>query len=557
MAPQHLDLDDSVDLVGDVGTWLGTLFTGIGLLAVVAQLRSVISKTYGQQERLLKRQAGDWLPCLDKQVYISDGVIPQAAPAFAGWVQYKYVNAGSATLTQYNAGNSGTSSWSRFFAQCSVWPNELMRDGIPDPPMTDETFHRKWSPVKADLWKGGGKLLYGFSSSEFSSLNIIAGFPPDHIGEPGPGKSMCYPGISYIADRDAFSQSAQFDPYTGRQDVRPKKGRHLHQVPVQGALHLALGMLKIYPKKRNRLWLIFPNPTLSRREESIITIAPENSRDSQSFDYWSSLPKNLQLNRLSLNLEQMTHVTIGAIFNYSTQSEEDCHVESKLMQALSGHSGPLPFRQALLAAYAVDALEPWALLPVAPHHLVLPFQEILSDFVATREQSVEALTMMIRSPTSASLRSFHPTEGWKDERERIEAVERSGNIRTDYFSQSADNCRYYYEHMVAAFADNDISLALVRKTLAAAVAWHVLFPKSLVYDLEDEKEDNGRQTYMRAMISHLHEGSEADLEEKYDISQNLDWALKIYATYLWGWLGDSIETDGDFLGIFRRRVFLG
>ena len=556
MAPQHLDFEDSVSLFGDVATWLGTLFTGIGLLAVVAQLRSVISKTYGQQERLLKRQAGEWLSCLDKQVLVSEGLIPQAAPAFASWIQYKYVNGGSATLTQYDAGISGTSSWSRYFGQISCWPSELARGGASEASINDETFHRTWSPAKADLWRGGGKLLYGFSSSEFASLMIIGGFSPDHMGEPGPGNSICYPGVSYLADRDAFSQSANFDPHTGRQNVPPKRGRHLHQVPVYGALHLALGVLKIYPKRGNRLWIIFPNPALTMREESITTLAPVNSRDSQQFDYWSALPKNLQLNRISLNLEQITHVTIGAIFNYSTQSEDDHYAEAKLMETLSGHPGPLPFRQALLAAYAIDALMPWPLLPVAPRHLVQPFQGVLSDFVASREETVEVLSMMIRSPKNTSLRTFHPTDGWKNEQERIEAVERSGNIGTDFFSQSADNCRYYYDHMVAAFSDHHISLTLLRKTLAAAVAWHVLFPKSPTYGLHDEKDDNGRQAYMAAMVSHLYEGSEPK-PMKYDRAQNLDWALKLYATYLWGWLGDSMETDGDFLGKFRRRIFLG
>ena len=397
---------------------------------------------------------------------------------------------------------------------------------------------------------------------EFSSLMIVGGFSPDHVGEPGPGKSICYPGISYLADRDAFSQSAQFDPHTGRQNVPPKKGRHLHQMPVQRALHLALGMLRMMPKRGNRLWFIFPNPTLTKREESVASISPLESRESPKFDYWSALPKNLQLNRLNLNLEQITHVTIGGIFNYSTQSEDDHYAEAKLMEVLSGHSqslpssGPLSFHEALLAAYAVDGLVPWALLPVAPQHLVIPFQEILSDFVVSREESVEVLSMMIRSAKNTHLRTFHPTDGWKDEDERIEAVERSGNIKTEYFSQSADNCRYYHDHMMAAFADKHISIPLLRKTLAAAVAWHVLFPEAPVYGLNDEKDDNGREAYMLAMLSHLYEGSETR-SMTHDNEQNLDWALKLYATYLWGWLGDSIDTNGDFLRKFRRSVFLG
>ena len=77
----------------------------------------------------------------------------------------------------------------------------------------------------------------------------------------------------------------------------------------------------------------------------------------------------------------------------------------------------------------------------------------------------------------------------------------------DYFSQSADNSKHYHDAMVAAFEDSCPSFDLVRKTFAAAVAWHFLYPEAPPYGYEDEKDDKGQILYMMALVSHLHGGS--------------------------------------------------
>ena len=361
MAPQHFNFGESMDLSETVGTWCGTLLTGVGLLAVFTQLRAFIGSRYAYQERLLKKQAGDWNKCLGREVYVGEGLMAQAAPAFAAWIQYKYKNAASARLTQYDARDAGTSSWSRMFAQSSVWPEELLQEWEAEFQNADPTFQRAWQPVKSDVWKRDGKLMYGFSSAEFCALLIIGGCSPDHCNEPGPGNSVCYLGVYYLADLDAFSQQAHVDPHTGRANVPPKSGRHLHNVPVQGTLHLALGMLKMTPRRGDRQWLIFPNPDFVTDDEANTQV---DSRPN-GFDAWTTLPKTVQLNRLSLNMEQFTHITIGNIFNYTTTCLDDYETEVDVMRGIAGEkAGALPLHKSLIAAYAVDALVPWALLSV-------------------------------------------------------------------------------------------------------------------------------------------------------------------------------------------------
>ena len=148
---------------------------------------------------------------------------------------------------------------------------------------------------------------------QFAALMILGGFSPNHIGNPGIENSVCYPGSTYPAEYDALSQLARFDPHAGRQNVPPKNGRHVHNVLVQGALHLALGILKMCPKRTRRQWIIFPNPALTTGEGSSIVLASLGSRQSQIFDYWTTLPRTLQLNRISYNLDQLVHISIGAI----------------------------------------------------------------------------------------------------------------------------------------------------------------------------------------------------------------------------------------------------
>ena len=56
MAPKNLDSD--VNVASLAGTWLGTLFTGVGLLAVLTQLRSLLQYVNAENRRWKERAAG-------------------------------------------------------------------------------------------------------------------------------------------------------------------------------------------------------------------------------------------------------------------------------------------------------------------------------------------------------------------------------------------------------------------------------------------------------------------------------------------------------------------
>ena len=83
----------------------------------------------------------------------------------------------------------------------------------------------------------------------------------------------------------------------------------------------------------------------------------------------------------------------------------------------------------------------------------------------------------------------------------------------------------------------------------------------------NEQTARDRAMFISAILNHLKEGSPSGFTEaakshsqytdEHIMGTDIRWAVKIYATYLWGWLHDRQETDGNFMGKFRRRVFLG
>lgn len=100
--------------------------------------------------------------------------------------------------------------------------------------------------------------------------------------------------------------------------------------------------------------------------------------------------------------------------------------------------------------------------------------------------------------------------------------------------------------MEVAFMDTGTEFAEVRKALAANVAWNILFP-----DGSPPEEDGHitQQMFTMRMLKHLNSAR--------PWKPSLRWAVKVYATYLWGWLHDHVESDEKFTQRFRRRVFLG
>jgi hypothetical protein len=107
MAP--VQLGDRINAAAMVGTWLGTVLTGIGLIALFAQLQSVVADFRKSRRALLVRSAGDWITLIPKKDTPERGVMEAVAPGFLGWVQNGYLKDTSLVSTQDVRTGAGTS----------------------------------------------------------------------------------------------------------------------------------------------------------------------------------------------------------------------------------------------------------------------------------------------------------------------------------------------------------------------------------------------------------------------------------------------------------------
>lgn len=563
MAP--LTVNDRVNVSASVGTWLGSLFTAIGLIAVLSQLRAIIVSNRARQERFISRAAGIWSSCFHRQALQAEGTIEQAAPAMGGWIQTLYLNNGTTKLMQSDTRQAGTSSRSKLFAQCSISPPELIQYGGPHASVYPATLRPSpRTPTQADIRIEDGRLEYGFSSTEFAALLIVAGLSSDAFTAKGTSSSVGYLGTMYLADHGPFAQIAHFDPHAGTRVMEVELTRLVHDVPIQAAIHLALGILKLSPERGDREWIVIPRQLL--REEDDTDTKPLKAR------VWTELPRTSQLNELRYNIEQLALVSGGDMINYSSRSTTFSEREENIMEELLERCGMgVPSEQnAMLSAYAIDALHPWALLPVAPKHLLDGFAALLGPFVANREETLGVLSKHLRHllPEGPSV---SPKSGWKDAEDQIESLNRIGDIKTEYFCRSSNYCAYYFKAMTKVFHHAGLSRQTVRRRLAAEVALQIQFNEPIYPDTKHRSEEKGPSTrakFISAIMSHLNEGSPSESAEAaksrdqhpFDFAlgtEDIRWAVKIYATYLWGWLHDRQETDGNFMGKFRRRIFLG
>ena len=564
MAP--LSLNDRINVSASVGTWLGSLFTAIGLIAVLSQLRAILVSNRTRQERYISRAAGIWSSCFNVQTLQAEGTVEQAAPALAGWMQTQYLNDGTTKLMQSDTRAAGTSSWSKVFAQCSITPSQLVKYGGNNALIFPVGSTSQRTPTQADLRIENGKLEYGFSATEFAALLIVAGLSSDAFTAKGTSSSVGYLGTMYLANHGPFSQIAHFDPHAGTKIMEVELTRLVHDVPIQAAIHVALGTLRLAPKKGKRQWIVLP----SHIEQSDGVM----DHESRQFPNWTELPRASQLLKVRYNVEQLALVSGGDLITYSSGSMTHVEQEKQTMNTIQQSSGfSVSSEQcqgaAMLSAYAIDALRPWALLPIAPQHLLEGFADIIAPFVASREETLGELSTRLRiSPAESAF--ARPKSGWKDAQENIDSLNRIGDIKTEFFCRSSNYCAYYYEAMATVFRDAGLPFQTVRRRLAAEVAFQML-TSAVAYPAPDDSTDEKgpRLIFISAMLDHLGEDSppqNAEARKPYEQNPfeasemdygDITWAVKIYATYLWGWLHDRQETDGDFMGKFRRRIFLG
>lgn len=379
MAP--VGFSDQVNMSGMVGTWLGTLFTGIGLIALVSQLRSIVSKLqasgYG-----LQRSAGQWAVLCIKEFRDGEGLVEAVVPAFSSWVYKAYSHDLKVSLTHDIRGTGGTSGWSQLFASCNILPHDLIAFGGREarvlPAVTGVAEPR--APDLADVVMDQGRILYGFSAAEFTALLVICGFSPTAFSLLGTSYSIGFLGTIRLAEHEPFSQIARFDGHSGCRKISEDLERYINLLPVGNCIDYALGIIRANMCSCHT-WIIPPQVDLSNHPK-----LPESM-------LWTARPGKIQLNSIRFNLERLVTVPGADVLKYSVEmAEREVFNISLMKQIVSIVDAESQESQvALLAAHALAALEPWGLLPVLQPHFVNAFRPVLLPFVGSRAQTTERL----------------------------------------------------------------------------------------------------------------------------------------------------------------------
>lgn len=518
MAP--LDISDQINVAAVAGTWLGTLFTAIGLVAVFSQLRSVMRDMQQSQTTFLARYAGGWTALIPNEAMPQRGLVERVAPGFLGWVQRAYMYNMHACLTQCGRPTAGTTGWSNLFAQCGIQAAALFQFGGPNarvfPAVTGDLG--PGAPRLADLIFDNGRVLYGFSQNEFTALLIICGFSLSDFSITGCTTSTNFLGTMQLADHEPFSQVAQFDSHEACRTIAQDQERHIIQVPIQTCVDYAVGLLRT-PKRGDHSFIIpaATSPT-----------AAENSEIAA----WTIRPRAAQLNEIRLTLEQLVSVSGADVLKYSVETSGDVEYESFAMDKIApGNSfGGAMTRQTLLIAHALAALKPWGLLPVLPRHFVQAFKPLVFPFVGSHSE-----TVIVLQKNMCDL-GLKPLDGWDSIQQQAMGLGQIGGIKDEFFSGSCAPCRNYYKAMIMVLDAHNVRVDEVRITLAALAARRYI--SGIVTD-----------EFVPNLTAHLSQGRLS--------GKNIPpWAITVFATYLWGWLNDFVEMDFDFRAKFKRRIFL-
>lgn len=518
MAP--LGFGDQMNTAAMAGTWIGTLFTAIGLIAVYSQLRSVVENLQQSKKAQLARSTGRWIDLIPQRDMPQQGLVERVAPGFLGWVQRAYMENMHACLTQDNRMIAGTSGWSNLFAQCGIQATDLIQFGGSDarvlPAVTGDLG--QGAPRLADLVFENGRILYGFSQNEFMALLIICGFQPSDFSISGWSSSTKFLGSMQLADNEPFSQVARFDPHEGCRDIKDDKERYINNMPIQTCINYAIGVLQT--PKRGDHSIIIPakvSPTLA-----------ENSELSA----WIMNPQATQLNEIRYALEQLVSVSGADVLKYSMETSHDKEYESSTINTIfpGNDFGEAKSHLILLIAHALAALQPWGLLPILPSHFVQAFKPLIVPFIGSYSETVNVLQEHMCTPP------LTPLDGWESIQQQAMALSQIGDIKVEFFSGSCSPCRNYFKAMKMVFGAHSIRIADVRITLAALAARRCLDETSVT----DE--------FMPNLINHLSQG-------QFSAEVPL-WTITVYATYLWGWLNDFMEMNLSSRGNFKRRVFL-
>jgi hypothetical protein len=511
------DFSDEDNVWSTTGTWLEALFAGVGLISIVFQLQFFFTN-----RRKIQRIAGRYSPLIDASVR-TNGLTEGVAPALIGWFQRAYSLEYCLALTPDDRRTGGASGWSKLFTQCQITAEDLVTFGGPTAglyPATMGKVERRPVP-QADLIVEDSRVLYGLSGDEFTTLLIYCGFSVSWLSNSR--VSNAFLGNFEICDYGAFSQQARFDPHLGSRYVQENESleRSRFLVPVKRCIDYAFGILR--------------SPLRGKNE--VIIISQKGNADT---DWWRTPITMKQLHAIRYNLEHLVSISGADMLRYNLDMEEalpnDMTTINKIM--LSTKQAEPACRSVLLAAQALTTLEPWSVLPVLQKHFVEALKPLIRPFVGSRRNTISLMEKkLLADPELKALPS------WQSMGEQAKSLGRTGDIKVDFFSGTSSTCKTYYESMIFLFNHEQINPTLVRFTLAAKAAWETYDNISFRSSPKSPKE-----SFIKEMMSYLNDGNA--------LTPAPGWAVKVYATYLWGWLNDYIEIDDDLKNKFSRRVFL-
>lgn len=518
MAP--LAIGDKVNITALAGTWLGTIFTGVGLIALISQLQSVLKGIRHSRRSLLIRSAGAWIDLIPKANVPQQGLVEALVPRFLGFVQKAYLADKPIFMTQGIRQNQGNSGWSNLFAHAGINPQDLIKFGGPDAYIEAAvTGGGRAPPRLADVIFEDSRILYGFSRTEFAALLVICHFHISDLHLHGNSTSVDFLGTMHLADYGPFSQIARFDAHEGCREISRELERYMSAVPVRRCIDLALGIIRT--RKRGDHAMIIPP-----------SVHPSDI--GAGYELWKVRPEPRQLNEIRYALEQLVSVSGADVLTYSVDTPRDLEYDSSAWKRVlpTGEVSIEEARQILLVAHALASLQPWELLPSLPNWFIGSFRPLLEPFVGTHAETVRFLQDRMRQ-----LR-LKPIEGWRDIDEQAAGL-KVGEVKTDFFSHSASLCRNYFKAMNLVFESGLINVDDVQVTLAAQSAYNLLGPAKA--QVNEELFNSNMQQYLKDTgVVHLVPG----------------WAVTVYATFLWGWINDSNSMDLSFNTRFQRRVFL-
>ena len=549
MAP--LDFDNSLNVASLAGTWMGTIFTGVGLLAVLTQLRTLLLYVNTENRHWKERAAGAWANCILADHLPSNGIQEDTVPIFSGWLQNFYVQEKTVTVSQDDRGVSGKSSWSNLFARLDIKAADLITYGgskfLPAPIRRYDIEDRKIRALRPGLGDAlieNGSISYGFSAAEFAALIILCGFRPGDFALNRARHSTSNFGQINVADHGQFSQIAKFDSHHGFRDSIGSFKSDMCDIPIAQSLNLAFGMIRA-KGRRGRAW--------------VIPCQPDAHSKLWSNDLWGKYALPQQLQKIQYCFERFVGSSELVIANYAEQNDafeaDDALVLEGLMSAsgvvlsrpISDDNFRARAREVLNASHAIAGIRPWALLPVLPVHLVAAVKYILNPFYKTRAFTVGILQRQLGMIPGKTFRPEGRTGEELSQRLSLFVFDKDS-----YFGSGAHSSvtSTYHEAMSLVFYHRDISFDDVRISLAAAVGTKLFWlPEGNQEGAENFEpfQESLRQYLQRCYLA------AGPAEKSRDVP---GWAIDVYANYLRGWITDSIPADPDLISYFRRRVFL-